>query len=56
MCKDKGDNANGFMSSPNQMMRKSEPKKDLNQRYHDQRPWFFIEGRGAEATFFVPAA
>ena len=54
MCKDKGDNANGFTSPPNQMIRKSELKKGLNQRYHDQRPCFFIEGRGAEARFFVP--
>ena len=56
MSKNKGDNANGFTSPPNQTMRKSELNKGLNQRYHDQRPCFFIEGRGADARFFRSGA
>lgn len=51
MRKDKGDNATGFTSPPNQMMRKFELKKGFNGDIMIRDLGFFTEGRGAEARF-----
>lgn len=56
MRKDKGDNATGFTSPPNQMMRKFELKKGFNGDIMIKDLGFFLEGTGTEARFFRSGA